>query len=1194
MPRRSFSHISFYQLLAKLLGVVLLCAATQIPATAQMTIVGRISGTVSDSSHAAISGATVTVTQEATGISRSVTTDTNGSYVVTNLAVGTYRVSAEQQGFGREVKSGYRLDADGRITVDFALKPGAVTQTVEVVASGETVNTVSGEIARVVDMNQVQDLALNGRNYIQLVSLVPGVALINEDQMDVTTSLAAGNQSVNGTRTDQNHLTVDGGFDLDSGSNGSQINNVGVDFIQEVSIKTSNFSAEYGRHSGSAINVVTRSGGKNFHGGVFEFLRNDKLDAMNFFAPTGVNGQKQKQKLRFNDFGWNLGGPILKDKLFFFAGQEWKIIRQTTAPSRTTLPTTAQLTGNFSAICLLGFDATGVCLDRDQATGGKVVNQLYCPGKNGVAASAIKGNLFSQANCPGPLTLTPDGGAIAALFKAMQQPQQGAFFTNVIKGNNTIFQVDNPFNWREDIARIDYRFTQKQSMYLRYLHDSYDITLPFGFSCGGSVPTCQENRLRPGTSYQLAHTWIVSPTLVSDAHLNASWNGQRVPPVGDAWKRSTYGFTYPQVFANGGGRFRNSIPDINFSGTCGVLPKNLPANSGLSAAACPGSVRGQSHSLLSPTTDITASETLTWSHGAHTLKGGVVVIRNRKDQNSRSDYTGNLTFTTSNSTNTTGNSFADALLGNFQDYKEASDDPIGHFRFTQYHVFMTDSWKVFRNLSLELGVRYQYAIPTYTQANNFANFDPRLYDPTQAVFVTTTGTIDKTKGGNPLNGMIRAGNGVPSDQLINVPNGNSPDVLAVPAGAPRGLYHRQSAFAPRFGFAFSPFSDNKTSFRGGFGIFYDTPEGNMDFDELSNPPFAVTRDIQNGNLTNPLGGKDAAAAPVSISAVDPHLKAAYTMNYSLSMQHELPHGVFFEIAYVGNQARHLIRKPDINQPSLAALVANAALPTPRPVTNSFRQYKGYAAINMFVSDATANYNAFQAHVTKRKGNLMLTGSYTWSKALTSSGGGNNDIRNSGSNDNIQDFVDRFLNYGPAPFDRRHIFVATYSYNLPFFRAQQGFVGHALGGWEVSGITRAQTGQPFTVTGTTTGSALGRRRADYVGGDISISNPTPDHWFNTSAFVAAPDTRLGNSFPGVVRGPGLYLWDISLRKQFNIQENWKLRFQTDFFNAFNRTNFRFDSLTSEVVANTNINDGSYGKVTAAGPARNIQFGLKLTF
>ncbi|HZR28209.1 MAG TPA: carboxypeptidase regulatory-like domain-containing protein [Terriglobales bacterium] len=1174
MSRVNFRSIS--------ISVFMVLLLTQIPATAQMTIVGRISGTVLDSANAAISGATVTVTQESTGLSRTVTTDASGFYVATNLPVGNYRVSAEHAGFGKEIKSGYRLDADGRVTVDFALKPGAVTQSIEVTASGETVNTVSGEISRVVDTNQVQDLALNGRNYIQLVSLVPGVALIDEDQMAVTTSLSAGNQSVNGTRTDQNLLTVDGGFDLDSGSNGSQINNVGVDFIQEVNIKTSNFSAEYGRNSGGAINVVTRSGGNQFHGGLFEFLRNDKLDAANFFSPLDSNGRKIKQKLRFNNFGWNLGGPIFKNKLYFFAGEEWKRLRQTALPTRTTLPTTAELAGNFSGICASGFADNGICNDRDKS--GKVINQLYCPGHNGTASFAIKGNLFSQAACPGgPLAFTPDGSAIAALLSAMEQPQVGASFINQAIPNNTTFQLSNPLNWREDILRIDYHLTSKQSMYLRYLHDNYDITLPNGFSCSSVLPTCAENRLRPGSSYQLAHTWLVTPTLVNEANLNASWNGQRIPPVGTAWQRSTYGFTFPQIFAGGGGRFRNSIPDIIFSGTCGT-------NSG-----CPSTIKGQSHSLLSPTTDIAATDTLTWSHGAHTLKGGVVVIRNRKDQNARSLYAGSVTFNTANSsTNTTGNALADALLGNFQDYQEASSDPIGHFRYTQYHAFVTDSWKVRRNLSLELGLRYQYAIPTYTQGNNFANFDPSLYNFSQAVTVLSNGTIDATKGGNPLNGIIRAGSGVPADQLTNVPNGNSPAVLAVPAGAPRGLYRAQSVFAPRFGFAFSPFNDDKTSIRGGFGIFYDTPEGNMDFDELSNPPFATTVDVQNGNLSNPSGGKAAAAAPITISAISTHLKLAYTMSYSLSIQHELPHGVFFEMSYVGDEGRHLVRKPDINQPSLAALLANAALPTPRPVTNSFRPFPGYAAINMFQSDATSNYNAFQAYVTKRKGNMMFTGSYTWSKSLTNAGGGTDDVRVSGNNDNIQDFVDKFLNYGPAPFDRRHVFVATYSYNFPFFHDQQGFVGKALGGWEFSGITRAQTGAPFTVTGTASGSALGRRRADYLGGDINISNHTPNHWFNTAAFAAAPDTRLGNSFPGVVRGPGLYTWDLSLRKQFNIQENWRLRFQTDFFNAFNRANFRFDTLTALVANNTNINDGSFGTVTSAGPARNIQFGLKLTF
>ena len=1141
------------------LVAVLLCIATQVNVSAQTTNVGRISGTVIDSSKAVIPGASITVIEEATGASRRVTTDSNGAYVVTNLPVGTYRVSVEQSGFGKEVKTGFRLDADGRITADFVLQPGTLTGTVEISTSaGETVNTVSGEISRVVDGQQVQDLALNGRNFIQLASLIPGVALIDEDQMAVTTGLGAANQSVNGVRPDQNLLTVDGGFDLDSGSNGSQINNVGVDFIQEVSIKTSNFSAEYGRNSGGATNAVTRRGGNSLHGGGLEFIRNDALDARNSFSP-------QKQKLRFNDFGWNLGGPIKKDKFFFFAGEEWKKISQDAAPTSRTLPTTAMLQGDFRAL-------TGITLTKPA---------------NAPVGCIITNNVLS------PQCISADGKAIASLYSAMQKVATS--FTNTFTGNNTIYQVSTPFDWREDFLRLDYRFSEKHSIFFRYLHDSYSIELPFGFSCAGAgdVPSCPENRRRPGTSYQLSHTWLMSPTLVNEAYVNASWNGQRIPPTGDLWKRDTYGFTFPQVFAaTGGGRFRNSIPDITFSGT----------------GTNPSTVAGQSHSLLSPTTDIAVNETLTWTHGSHTLKTGAVIIRNRKDQNARSLYAGQVSFQGSGTNaNSTRYSFADALMGNFQDYQEASDDPVGFFRFTQFHAFLTDSWKVRRNLSLEIGMRYQYVIPTYTQANQISNFDPALYVPTKAVTVLLNGTIDASKGGNPLNGLIRAGSGVPSEELGRVPNGASPAVLAVPAGAPRGLYHSKSVWAPRFGFAWQPFNGDKTSVRGGFGIFYDTPEGNMIFDELTNPPFIQTVDFQNGNLSNPTGGKAVAAAPLTLNAIDPNLKLAYTTSYSLSIQRQLPHGFFLEVAYVGNRTKHLLRKPDINMPSLAALLANAALPTAQRATsiNALRPFKGYAGINMFVSDASSNYNGMQAYITKRKGDLRVTGSYTWSHVLTDSGGGNNDVRNSGTNDNIQDATMRFLNYGPAPFDRRHIFVATYSYDLPFWRNAHTLAARLLGGWEVSGITRAETGEPYTVTANSNfGGFSFRRRADYIGGDISLSNPAPCAstdtppcllWFNRSAFAAAAADTLGTSAPGMVRGPGRYLWDISLRKEFPLpREGWRLRFQTDFFNAFNHVNYRFSTLTALIANNTNINNGSYGKVSPPGPPRQIQFALKLTF
>src|SRR5881394_1363570 len=306
------------------------------------TIFGRISGTVKDSNGSAVPSATVTITNAATNLVRTVTTDEDGFYTATNLPVGTYTILVVRDGFKKAQQAGVVLAADARLTQDMTLEVGQLTETVQITSGvGETVDTTSGEVARVVDQRQVQNLALNGRNYMQLVTLVPGAAILDEDQLALTTSLSISQAAINGNRPNYNSLTVDGGFNMDSGSNNSQINNVGIDFIQEVKIQTSNFSAEYGRNSGASVNVVTRGGGNDYHGSVFYFLRNDKLDARSFFSP--VRG-----KLRFNNFGWNFNGPIKKDKFFFFAGQEWKYIRLDSAPVRRTMPTRAERGGDFS------------------------------------------------------------------------------------------------------------------------------------------------------------------------------------------------------------------------------------------------------------------------------------------------------------------------------------------------------------------------------------------------------------------------------------------------------------------------------------------------------------------------------------------------------------------------------------------------------------------------------------------------------------------------------------------------------------------------------------------------------------------------------------------------------------------------------------------------------------------------------
>jgi len=1146
-----------------MVGLILLILLGAAISSSGQTIFGRISGTVKDSNGGAVPNANVTITNAATNLVRTVTTDEDGFYTATNLPVGTYTILVVRDGFKKTQQAGVVLAADARLTQDVTLEIGQLTETVQISSSvGETVNTTSGEVARVVDQRQVQNLALNGRNYMQLVTLIPGAAILDEDQLTLTTSLSISQAAVNGNRPNYNSLSVDGGFNMDSGSNNSQVNNVGIDFVQEVKIQTSNFSAEYGRNAGAAINIVTRGGGNSYHGSAFEFLRNDKLDARLFFSPV-------KAKLRFNNFGWNFNGPIKKDKLFFFVGQEYKRIRLDSAPAKRSLPTRAERLGDFS-VRLRGPDGVvGTADDGVLRNPANAASTCVGPAFNAdgsIKTAAIRTGCFAGNVIPSGL-LTTDGKAVASVFSAMEK--LGVSYSDTPTANNTIFQQPNPFDWREDNARIDYRFNEKHSIYGRYFHDYYNLIDPYGTFITSPLPTIPTNRLRPGYSVQLSYTWLIRPTLINEAKINSTWNGQRIPPVGEFWKRDTYGFTYTQLFS--GGRFDNGIPNTSFSG--GAAYSNFS---------------GPSASLLSPTTDIAVSDNLTVIRGKHSLKTGALIVRNRKDQNGRSGYTGNLTFNT-NSTRSTGNTFADALLSNFRTYNEADNDPIGFFRFNQYEAYATDGWKITRNFSLEIGARFYHYGPTYTQANNMSNFDPSRYDPNQAVTILSNGNIDPTKGGNRFNGLVRAGTGIPASEIGRVGTGAATLAL-VPAGAPRGFYNPANKLAPRFGFAYDPWGNGKTSIRGGFGMYYDKVEGNLIFSQVNLPPFISTPQFENGNLSNISGGTPSALAPLAgISAIDPNLKIAYSMNYSAGVQRELPRGFFVEASYVGNQGRHLIRQPDLNAIPFDALVANVA-PGPNANLNTLRLYKGYTSIAYRLSDATSTYNGLQLYAVKRKGDLELTAAYTWSRTLTDTSGNGDGL------DVGEDPFNRHYNYGPASFDRRHIFVATYDYHVPFLRGKKGVEGAFLSGWEVSGITRFQSGQYFTPTGST---AIGTRRADYLGGAVLLPNPGPDGWINPAVFAPAPLGRRGNAPVGIVLGPNLQTWDFSMRKQFRLTERFNLRFQADMFNAFNRPNFRSPDVTfgTCLVTSTSAcapSNGAFGKISSTGPARNIQFGLKLNF
>jgi hypothetical protein len=1077
------------------------------------TSFGRISGTVTDSSGAFVSAAKVIVRNVDTQNVRTVSADDAGFYVATNLPIGRYTVEVNHPGFRPAQQSGLEIAADARITADFRLDVGEITETVEVSAGpAEQLNTVSGELARVIDSKDVQNLALNGRNYIELLTLVPGAITTNPDNFAISTSLASNTQVINGNRPDSNNLTVDGAYNQVSGSNGSLVNNVSADFIQEVKIQTSNFSAEYGRKSGAAFNIVTKNGTNQFHGAAFEYLRNDLFDARNFFSPS-------KTELRFNDFGGDAGGPIKRNKLFFFAGTEWKRLRQQESPTRVSVPSTAQLSGNF---------------------GTKTIDQ---PGTK----TPFPGNVLPAS------MITADGNAIANVYRWVQSTS--ASFVDQAVSNNTILEPNNPLNFRETMVRLDYRLNDKHSLYGRWIGDANQVIDPFGTFSSSSLPVVPSNRLRPGESFVVTETWVIAPTVVNELRGSVSWVSQNIPPYGNTWERSYFGFQFPQLYT--GGNYDNGIPTVSMSSISGF--------------------KGPSFSLHSPGTDMQLTDTLSVVHGAHAIKAGFMFLRVRMDQNARASHTGDVNFATSGNTNTTGNAIADSLLGNFYTYSEANGDPLGFFRFSEPEAFVQDSWKATKHLSLELGLRYQYMQPIYTTANNIANFVPSLYNPAQAVAMTITGTIVPNSG-NPYDGLIAAGNGVPSDQIGRVPGAGTAAFSAVPTGAPRGLYNPASLFAPRLGVAYS--LGSKTVIRGGYGVFFDRAEGNLIFSQLSLPPFLSSSEFQIGNLSKPGGGQSVTTAPLgTITAIDPNLKWSYNEQFSLSVQRELTRSLFLETSYVGNLGRHLIREANIDQPPFAALAANAALPTAQQTSTIYlNPYRGYTTIDQFRSDATSNYHALQAFLSKRTGNVVFKAGYTFSKALADASAYND----AGSPEN---YANVHFNYGPATFDRRHAFIGNFVWSLPGLKSRPAWLRTAAGRWQLSGIVRMQSGPYLTPTGST---STGTRRARYLGGPVLVDSSLRnyDNWINTAAFAAAPNGVLGNAGVGIIEAPGLQTYNLSLAKHFPIRERYDLRFQADFFNAFNNVNFN----TLGVVTTT----AGFGTLSAAYPARNIQFGFRLGF
>ena len=1244
---------------------------------AAQDIFGRIVGTITDSSGSVVPNAKVTITHEATRLSRVVTTEKNGYFVGEELPVGTYTVMAEKGGFKKSTRVGNVLSAGGRLTVDLSLEVGAVTETVTVTATGESVNTSSGEISTTISQQLVQNLALNQRHYESVVGLVPGAALQGSGTNPAALTANYNNSvaDTNGQRLDGQNWSVDGGFNLDSGSNNSVFNQVGVDFIQEVDVQTSNYDAEFGRSASSTINVVTRSGGLQYHGGGFEFVQNNDFNAGNagtkltFIPSAACPSLNTKYCLvppfHFNDFGWDFGGPVpyiqRKGKLFFFAGQEWKKFRGvypglTAATVNETFPTALQATGNFTDLLPTAANPTGITLKTPA-----------------VIPASCGGVLYTASNVINPACITGDGAAIAALYtSAAKLSVQGALgaIATPTSPNNLTFNLANPLNLREDIVRVDEHPNEKHSIYFRYIHDSVDIFNPFStFGAAGSVPVDPDLRHRPGYNYQIGWVDVITPTFINEVKFNADWHRQRTPVQGTAWMKTPYGFKFIPPLGNPT-QFPDGLPTISFTAVS-KIPTSAPA-----------SVQGPAPNfLLAPTTDINPADNVTWQKHSHSLKFGAEFARNRKTQNSRTNYDGTLNFSTNagatTGSNTTGDPFADALLGNFNTLGQSSAVTVGQFRFNDVESYFQDTWKVTRKLSLVLGLRYIYTTPTYAQGNNVTNFNPFAFNP--ALDPTFTGGLATSSinpaspglcsgpqlnvAGTPLlivecNGLQRPGQ-VPSDQASRVPvtSANPQLLAAVSNAAARGFYQPENLLAPRVGFSYAPFG-NKTVIRGGFGIFYDKPEGNVLGQGINSQgyvPWAQSASIAGTNASlsqfdsAPGAGAVPAPSTQSLNGVDPHLVVARSYQYSLGVQRELPDSMLLQVSYVGNQGRHILRGPSVNN---ATWTQQAYIPvSPNPNTlacpsginsaayhcsaggfattglskDQIRPYLGYSTINMELGDANSNYNSLQVSLTKRAGMLTATVAYTYSKTL-GDGGGVGDAYNENPEPEcpftclvstaaspvlvnggtaavaggtqtggvVQSW--KQYDHGKVSFDATHIVATSFIVESPWGKRLTGFAGSLARGWSLSGLMHYQSGAPLTATGSAAiglnGSNVARRATIVPGQPINFSGtcatPRVICWANPNAFALESVLGAGDAPIGNIIGPNFYQWDLSARKTFSLhREGMKLQFQGDAFNAFNRVNWNNPTVN-------NAGSATFGQINSSLPARVLQLGGKFTF
>jgi Carboxypeptidase regulatory-like domain len=1228
--------------------VLILFLALPSTLTAQGTG-GRIIGRVADPSGAVLANVKVTATNEATGVGRDSATNENGDYVFPEMPVGVYALTFELSGFKKEVRHGAELQLNAVITLNMTMQIGQTQEVIDVTSEAPLVDTASTQLGAVVDDRTVSTLPLNSRDTYQFLQLQPGVmSTVGSSNSVVYGSDSAGAVSVNGGRGRSNNFSVNGGDANDLFVNLPTVQPT-PDSIQEFRVITNTFDAEYGRNSGSVVNVVTKSGTNQFHGDVYEFFRNKVLNSQGYFDTV-------KPQFNQNQFGGTFGGPIKKDRTFFFASYEGRRIRQgipspqVTVPTAQERPSATQPFADFSDTA--GFDPSAIL-----ANPGMLDSRAGCDQAVGFAGGIPAGTAYTTLFPNSHIPLACMDPTAVDLLQLVPTPANGG---------NTIQTVPTePIRGDQFTVKVDHRINEKQNLSIYYYFNDDRTVQPFSFFelAGANVPGFGSILAERFQQWNISHTWTINNNTVNEFRFNYNREGQgtfqhpqNTELVQNACPPAPSWLTTPvPCFSDG-----------SSSNATGIHPGLGAGREGLPFISVAGgfSLGNNSEGELPQVgNSFQWSDNLTRVHSNHTFKFGADVRRQRFDQTLYFNVSGeqlffgggqNDTITTNN--DGSSNLYPNYLLGMPDQFGEGSAQSE-HVRSTAFYVFAQDSWKIKPNITLNYGLRWEFNTPIADISHHVQTFRPGQ----SSTVYPCVDTANTDCGSQTPIGLV-----VPGDQ-------------GVPPGLTQSYY---KAIAPRIGIAWSPGKSGKTSFRAGFGMFYNPIEQLVLEQFGAEPPFGGSIILSETQFNTPFVSQDANTVypnpfngfitpkpgtpqdwglfePILLFGdFQPHMRSQYSDQYNFTIQRELSRDTKLEVAYVGSQGHRLLATHDVNysNPQTCLDIINIANANPAAVTDGFgdqatcgqfledgpfqvtvptgytfhmpngstvagtgqtlnfvglRPYSspqcnpvtgslgnGCPAsgvpvfTSVFAQDTIANsaYNSMQISVDKRFARgLQFTAAYTFSKS----------IDEASSFEGILNPLPGANNRSLSLFDARHRFVISYYWEIPG-RKLNGVAGKVVNGWALSGITTYQTGFPIRITSDADNELMNSFDFELPGepdqlAPFKIQHPQSNgnYYFNPQTFTedttADPSLlgRVGNAPRTICCGPGISNTDIAVIKNISVSETKHFEFRAELFNVFNHTQF--------FNPDGNSTDGSqFGQVTQAKDPRLMQFALKFYF